>query len=1060
MKHLFFALFFALGSLTLAACGGGSNSSPEGQSPSPSPTNTLDPSSSPDPTDAPEPAESPDPSVLPEPTGSGSPTPTTSPAPTASPEPTPIIESPYPTQPPDGDDSDGDGVLNANDLCPDTPDMTQVDANGCAVSVSSAIRVEAEDYSDYFDTTPGTSGSAGNPGDTVDLEETTDVGGGRNVGWTDNGEWLEYQVSLLEAISYRVSVRVASEGGGGQFDLLLNGENIGSSAVDSTGGWQSWDDLVVSDVLISSTGVHTLRFNINSAGFNINYFEFTPIIDSDSDGVIDSDDLCPNTMEGAVVDGDGCESVIVETEVSHANERLVGGPNSAQPGYTLYVLDYDQNEPGTSTCNDACADSWPPVIVSDDMASGVNGLSMILRDDGSYQAAYNNRPLYFFVGDTSTETTVGQGLNGVWWTVPYGVLGDVQKLYDASTELEPDIQVLTDDALITRFSDRPRTRHAREDEYQSYDHYVKFYFENRSSNIEIIDEVAQGGSQITMNVRTIFPLSDTEAENRWFYWGGTTVASYYSNGIMDYLGMTTEDGQDYYHYRKSTTYNQREGRNVQIGDKLEFEISQFSAAHIPRGQANYYGTTYLYIVGEGIVPWYSDFTNTQHREDSEKIPEEYWLGGKTSLHYQYTREWNDQFLQMATNLGYDNAQKFLEGRRVHHSSAVDGMHDEDPDNGVLPSQAGLAGVRYINERCTDCHERNGSAPVAANGELLDRWVFKVADENGDPHPNMGRVLQPNGHAGEGDVSIASWTELANGLRSPNYQFAGITPPRFSARIAPRLVGLGLLEAIDESDILALEDPDDLDGDGISGRAHRVIDPENPEVTRIGRFGWKASTTSIRHQVAAALNTDMGVRTSVLPIPDCGSEQANCGGASPSMPEENLEKLVLYLATLGVRPQRVWKEGVEDTAVLQGRDIFRAIDCTSCHAETFQTSEFHPLAEVRDQTIHPYTDMLLHDMGEGLADNLGDGQASGSEWRTAPLWGLGLSACVTGGIENPQGGEGNEVCTPHHAYLHDGRAESIEEAILWHGGEGQASRDAYDALSSADKALVLRFLESL
>ncbi|HAU67473.1 MAG TPA: thiol oxidoreductase, partial [Gammaproteobacteria bacterium] len=127
---------------------------------------------------------------------------------------------------------------------------------------------------------------------------------------------------------------------------------------------------------------------------------------------------------------------------------------------------------------------------------------------------------------------------------------------------------------------------------------------------------------------------------------------------------------------------------------------------------------------------------------------------------------------------------------------------------------------------------------------------------------------------------------------------------------------------------------------------------------------------------------------------------------------------------------------------------------------FQTSEYHPLAEVRNQTIHPYSDMLLHDMGAGLADTLGEGVASGSEWRTTPLWGLGLAPCVTGGVVNPSGREGGESCSPHEAYLHDGRARTLDEAIMWHGGEGATSRAAYDALSTADKALMIHFLKSL
>ena len=636
---------------------------------------------------------------------------------------------------------------------------------------------------------------------------------------------------------------------------------------------------------------------------------------------------------------------------------------------------------------------------------------------------------------------------------------DISPLFSAATPLEADTQFDRGDALVTRFSDRPRTRHAREDEFQSYDHYVAFYFENRSSNIEIVDYVAKGGDTIEMNVRTIFPLSPVEAENRWWYEGITTVAQYASNGIMNYLGF---DGT-YYHYQKTENVNRRlTNAPIQIGDRLEFEISQFSDPSIPRGRANYYGTVFLYIVGEGIVPWYAEAAGSQFPEDSQKIPEEYWLGGRTSIHYEYSNEPNDHFMQMATNLGYDNAQTFLLGRRIHHSSFLDGAHDEREENGPLASNAGLTGTHFINERCSGCHERNGGAAVADDGQLLDRWVFRVGDAQGNPDPYLGQVLQPrstNG-AGEGDVSISFWTETDDGLRAPTYQFSNATPATFSARIAPRLIGLGLLEAIPESSILAREDIDDANGDGISGKASRVVDPVNTELIRLGRFGWKAATHSVRHQAAAALNTDIGVRTSVLPLPDCGPKQNNCDNGSPLMPDEELDKLVLYLSTLGVRPQRVWQTGIEDQNVLRGQDLFASIGCENCHTATMQTSAFHPLAEVRDQTIHPYSDLLLHDMGDGLADNLGEGVASGREWRTTPLWGLGLAACVTGGVVNPTGAEGDEVCTPHHAYLHDGRARSIDEAIRWHGGESQASNDEYQALPDTQQQLLLEFLKSL
>lgn len=629
-------------------------------------------------------------------------------------------------------------------------------------------------------------------------------------------------------------------------------------------------------------------------------------------------------------------------------------------------------------------------------------------------------------------------------------LGNIVPLYNSSTALEGAIQFDRGDALVTRIADRGRDRHAKEDQFQSYDHFLSFYWEHRTATIEIVDYVAKGGSTVRMNVVTQFKLNDTEAENRWFYRGVGTVAEFYDNGTMNVI--------DNLHYYKERSYNAREGRNIRIGDKLEFELSQFLDHTVPHGRSAYYGTTYLYIVGEGLVPWdvTGPFGTIGGRKDSVKIPEKAWLGGKTTLPYNHSNEPDNHFIQMATNLASNNGQPFVLGRRVHHASFVDGSHDEHvAENGTFPDTVGKAGPHYVHDRCAGCHVRNGRAAPAPVGQPLEKWVFKVADINGNPHPNLGRSLQPKssgGVASEGQVSIAFWSE-SNGLRKPNYQFSGVTPARFSARVAPQLVGMGLLEAIPESTILAKEDINDTNGDGISGRANRIADPVTGQ-TRLGRFGYKAGTTSVRHQVAAAFNADMGVMTSVMPNPDCGTSQTDCGNSGAELSDTHLNNLVKYISTLGVRPQR----NINDAAVQRGETRFASLGCVVCHTPTHVTSQYHPLGELRSQTIKPYTDLLLHDMGPDMADNLGEGLASGAEWRTAPLWGLGLSACVTGGVTDAA--QGAQVCTPVHSYLHDGRARTIEEAILWHGGEGQAARNAYQALPAAQKQDVLRFLESL
>ncbi|HMI83185.1 MAG TPA: di-heme oxidoredictase family protein [Polyangiaceae bacterium] len=648
--------------------------------------------------------------------------------------------------------------------------------------------------------------------------------------------------------------------------------------------------------------------------------------------------------------------------------------------------------------------------------------------------------------------------------------GGIVPLFDATTKLEREVLFDRGDAIVTRFGDRGRDRHAREDEFQSYDHYLPHYWEYRTSRYIFVDKVGKGGSTIEVSWVSEWKL-DPLPEFRAWYAGQSTVAQYHGNyaprfktegpGTYDQDHNRTGDGVQYKFTYTIASAIPLDGKEVPlaVGQFMEIEISQFLDA-VPTGRDNYYGTVFLYEVGKGgMVPWYAVGTFTDkasERENSHKIDEKGWLGGRTTLSYQYSDEPDNHFMQMATNLADLNAQPFVRGRRVHHTHMTDGIHDESAENGTFDALKGLAGPNYVNVSCDSCHTRNGRAPVADIGVPLTKWVFKVAAADGGKDPLIGSVLQPsgiNGSPGEGTVSIGKWVTNAEGLRSPEYAFAKQKPALFSARIAPQLVGLGLLEAVPETTVLALQDVDDQNGDGISGKIQVSIEPVTG-IRRLGRFGWKAGASSLRHQVAAALNTDMGVMTSVLPNPDCGAMEQGCGNdQGAELPDQHFDDLVKYVHLLGVRARR----NLNDADALRGETVFNQLGCPSCHVAELKTTKFHPLAELRDQTIHPYTDLLLHDMGPGLADNLGEGQASGAEWRTTPLWGLGLSACVVGGVSGPAQ---KQVCTPHDSYLHDGRARTIEEAILWHDGEGRKSKDAYAALPAADKAALLKFLESL
>jgi CxxC motif-containing protein (DUF1111 family) len=270
----------------------------------------------------------------------------------------------------------------------------------------------------------------------------------------------------------------------------------------------------------------------------------------------------------------------------------------------------------------------------------------------------------------------------------------------------------------------------------------------------------------------------------------------------------------------------------------------------------------------------------------------------------------------------------------------------------------------------------------------------------------------------------------------------------SPRVAPQMTGLGLLEAVPEADILALADEDDADGDDISGRPNVVWSAEFGRAM-LGRFGHKAGTATIREQSAAAFSGDMGLSTSLFPAAwgectetetDCRAAPAGAAAGEAEVDDASLDLVAFYARNLGVPARR----DEDDPEVLRGKRVFHEAGCADCHHPAFVTHRLEDRPEQSFQLIWSYTDLLLHDMGEGLADHRPEARATGTEWRTAPLWGIGLPGQVTGVT----------------SYLHDGRARTLLEAVLWHGGEARESRDAIVALEPADRAALVRFLESL
>ncbi|MCB9488471.1 MAG: thiol oxidoreductase [Deltaproteobacteria bacterium] len=366
------------------------------------------------------------------------------------------------------------------------------------------------------------------------------------------------------------------------------------------------------------------------------------------------------------------------------------------------------------------------------------------------------------------------------------------------------------------------------------------------------------------------------------------------------------------------------------------------------------------------------------------------------------------------------------------------------------------GPVFNNTSCLNCHTENGRGmPAVGNRPGKSQALVRVSlpADRGDPElpggpvpvPGVGTQIQDQaiyGVAAEAVVEI-DWVEYGGSygdgtaytLREPVVTLTpsdgGSFDPEMmtSLRIPPPVHGLGLLEALDEETILAAADPDDADGDGISGRPNYVYDVQSAR-TVMGRFGLKANQPNLLQQAAGAYRDDMGVGNPLFPDEDEEGYDIDF---------ETLEATAFYTQTLGVPARVDWA----DVTVRRGERLFEAIGCASCHTPTMTTGD-HEIAELSRQTIHAYTDLLLHDMGPGLADGRPDFEATGSEWRTAPLWGLGLAHTVL----------------PLSGLLHDGRAGSIEEAILWHGGEADGSREAFRTMSASDREALLAFLRSL
>lgn len=431
------------------------------------------------------------------------------------------------------------------------------------------------------------------------------------------------------------------------------------------------------------------------------------------------------------------------------------------------------------------------------------------------------------------------------------------------------------------------------------------------------------------------------------------------------------------------------------------------------------------------------------------------LGGDTTR----ALEGQTAFTFPAANMRQEHQRAFFFGNRLFNTNWVIAPASVKSFDGLGPL--------FNRVSCDGCHTQDGRGrPPLTDAETMDSMLLRLsvpdkASPNGaSPHPVYGDQLSEMANPGIAAEGITRITREKIGgiygdgepyeLEKPAYRIenAGYGPLgdgiMISPRVAQQMIGLGLLEAVPEADLLANADPDDTNGDGVSGHANRVIDPLTSTET-IGRFGWKANQANLVSQNSGAAVGDLGITSPVHPVENCSPAQTACvsapvGGNEIDMSQSFLDRLTLYTRLIAVPAQR----NGDDPKVVAGMKLFETFGCASCHVMTLKTGADAVLPELANQTFHPFTDMLLHDMGPELADNRPDGLATGSEWRTQPLWGIGHFQATNG----------------HQRLLHDGRARGVAEAVLWHGGEAEAAREAFRNASRQERDALVAFVNSL
>jgi CxxC motif-containing protein (DUF1111 family) len=631
--------------------------------------------------------------------------------------------------------------------------------------------------------------------------------------------------------------------------------------------------------------------------------------------------------------------------------------------------------------------------------------------------------------------------------------------------------------LVAKLAGRFRDRHPNE---ERFDHYVDTYFSGPTFDMTVVDH----GDSIDV---TIAPQASMEVQAVDFKnyeamgsgQGGALPAPTplcYTPPAIAAIGVrATPMGNSVW---------QGHLGNLSYGQLVDWELTFVRSR-------TYYTEWFQYYVGSGRLqpkvmnPWAhaagdqsvtdvstDEFGYAQHVPNLSPATLANFISGKVLFEADF-----------GTHVGYNPPTTYDCPRGATPGTKIPTIVTPPPTSPMFTagnaytnmSLASIARPGYTDSACFSCHHLDGKGHPADDkgmGNTLLKLFSSTDGKTSAPDATYGTILDTHAPTGAAEATPAITWQTTTGtfadgtpweIRKPVLATGTLRdgPLGASTHVSPRIprpvFGLGLLEAVPAETILGLADPDDKNGDGVSGRPNLVTDAKTG-ATMLGRFGWKAGTATLREAAGLAFANDIGVTSPLFPKHRCGASQQACLSAdgatsAPQLSDTDLDHIQSYLRNLSVPPRRNY----EDPQAVAGMAVFAAIGCNKCHVPNLVTSANAEVPEFRSINIQPFTDLLLHDMGDGLADDapVEEGVASGREWRTAPLWGNGTGTAVM--FPAIDAFDPNGHPPPGGVYLHDGRARSITEAVLWHGGEAKPMHDAFLQLSSTARDQLLAYV---